>query len=158
MFDGPWVAGSDARSTTPEMLATASWLHGYAGDNARILSDKDTAINMLAYANAYPVQHIDTWELTETTAPVTAKTLGAMYALEVDYVIVDERMATDLNLRGYWYGGRDPQAFTQTEPFPIAAVDRLATMPWASQVYATEHMRVYQIDRFGLAEAYLAVR
>ena len=157
-FDGQWVAGSEARSTTPEMLAMASWLRGYAGDNARILSDKDTATNMLAYANAYPVQHIETWELTETTAPVTAKTLGAMYALEVDYVIVDQRMATDLNLRGYWYGGRDPQALTQTEPFPIAAVDRLATMPWASQVFATEHMRVYQIDRFGLAEAYLAVR
>ena len=157
-FGGPWIAGADTRSTTPEILETASWLHGYAGDNARILADRDIQANMLAYANAYPVQHINTWELTETPAAITAKTLGQMYALKVGYVIVDERMATDLNLRGYWYGGTDPLALTQANPFPIETVTKLATEPWATPVHQTENLRVYAIDPIRLAEAYAATQ
>jgi hypothetical protein len=157
-FAGPWVAGAGTRSTTPEMLETASWLQTYAGDNARILADRDTEANMLAYANAYPVQHINTWELTETSAAITAKTLGEMYALKVGYVIVDQRMATDLNIRGYWYGGTDPQALTQVHPFPIEAVTKLAMEPWATQVHQTDNLRVYAIDPTRLAEAYAATQ
>lgn len=152
-FPGGWIAGSDTRVSTPELITAAKWLRQTAGADARILSDKDTSNNLLAYAWAIPVQPVATWELTETEKPVSKATLARMYEKGVQYVVVDMRMSTTLNARGYWYGNRDPQAFKQTTPFSAVAVTKLRTVPWASQVYASEHLRIYRIDHTALATA-----
>lgn len=152
-FPGPWIAGADTRSSTPDMVAAAEWLRRNAGTGARILSDKDTSDNFLGYAWAIPVTNVATWELTETTKPVSTATLRRMYQLNVQYVVVDTRMASSLNMRGYWYGNLDPSAFKQTGPFPYAAVTKLDHEPWADEVYRSTNFRIYWIDRSILASS-----
>jgi hypothetical protein len=152
-FPGPWVAGADTRSSTPEMVAAADWLRQAAGPGARILSDKDTEDNFLAYAWAIPVLNVPAWDLTETTKPVSGGTLKELYQLDVQYVVVDLRMATSISLRGYWYGADDPLAFKQTKPFTYVEVTKLSTEPWAERVYASQDLQIYRIIRPILAGA-----
>jgi hypothetical protein len=152
-FPGRWIAGADSRSGTTEMLEATQWFRKQAGANAQILSDKDTANNFFVYADAVPVADVAAWELTETEAPVTSVTLIRMAEMNVQYVVVDERISTSVSLRGFWYGTADPLARRQTTPFPGAAVNKLAAVPWASVVYQDTNLRIYKINHSALLAA-----
>jgi len=60
-------------------------------------------------------------------------------------------MSSALSARGYWYSNHEPAAYSQTVPFSFTAVNKLATLPWASAVYSSEHLKIYQINRAVLA-------
>jgi hypothetical protein len=152
-FPGRWIAGADTRSSTPEVIAAADWLLRTAGPGARVIADKDAAVNLMAYGQAYPIRNVAIWEITENVARPMQRTLADMYNKRVEYIAVDFRMATTMNIRGYWYVPWEPEAGNRTRPIPYAAVSKLQTMPWASRVYASENLRIYRIDRDKLAVA-----
>ena len=67
------------------------------------------------------------------------------------YLIVDTRMSEQLPLTGVYFAPEEPGARTYTAPVPRKALDKYALMPWAIQIYASDHYRIYRLDLKRLA-------
>ena len=63
------------------------------------------------------------------------------------YLIVDTRMAEQLPLTGVYFAPEEPGREDATPSrFRCEALDKYALMPWAIQIYASDHYRIYRLD------------
>jgi hypothetical protein len=60
-------------------------------------------------------------------------------------------MSEQLPLTGVYFAPEEPRARTYTEPVPIDNLTKYALMPWAIQIYASDHYRIYRLDLKRLA-------
>ena len=62
------------------------------------------------------------------------------------YLVVDGRMATDLPQTGVYLAPEEPGARHHTTPVPAAALAKYTKVPWAIQIYSSNHYRIYRLD------------
>lgn len=144
-FPKPFRWGTDTNSASAEARTVAEQLAVAAGD-VRVVTDRYTGLQVAAYGGldlAAPSVGFPAWGLTQTLGDPAAPLVQSLVTSHFDYLVVDVRMAHEPAYNGNNYGPEDPLAGRVT---PMAQLDRLDRVPWASRIITTEHLRVYRLD------------
>jgi hypothetical protein len=152
-FPGPFVYGSDARSITPELLATSEWFSARFGTGNNIVTDRYTGLifasfgaqNTAYVSSKFPIYYL---YLAQPGVTIEPSLLAEMTSSNITYLIVDKRMAYELPQLGIY--------FTSTEPFlsepqggkPIfyGRLDKFNTIKWLVKVFQSDNYSIYRIN------------
>jgi hypothetical protein len=144
-FPGPFRWGTDTNSASDEARTVARELQAKAG-RVRVVSDAYTALQLGAYGGlevAAPSAGFPAWELTQTGQDPPARLAQMLLASRYDYLVVDIRMGEQAPFNGHNFGAGDPLLGRAT---PMDYLTRLDSIPWASRVISTAHLRVYRLN------------
>lgn len=144
-FPGPFRWGTDTNSASVEARTVGERLAAEAGP-VRVVTDQYTALQLIAYANldvAAPSQGFPAGNLAQTPTDPSPQLAGMLIVSRYNYLVVDTRMAAQPAFNGTNFGSADPLADRAT---PVAYLDRLDHVPWASRVMSTQHLRVYRLN------------
>jgi len=148
-FPGPYIYGSDTRSLTPELLATADWLRSTAGPNQHIVADRDTGIAIGTYGNesvAAPSPGFPVWDLYFSTGLPSKLLIRELQSSGYHYLVVETEMYRSMPLVGLYFTPEEPKFGTRTEPPPKAALAKFGNLPWLTEIFSTQHYRIYRMD------------
>jgi len=148
-FPGPYIYGSDTRSLTPELLATADWLRSTAGPNQNIVADRDTGIAIGTYgdesvASASP--RFPVWDLYFSTGLPPKRLIRELRTSAYHYLVVETEMYQSLPLIGYYFTPQETKYGSRTKPPPQAALAKFGKLPWLTEIFSTQHYRIYRMD------------
>jgi hypothetical protein len=140
--------GDDARSVSREGAAVAAWMAAHAPIDSNVVADRYTSQQVSSIgrmATLSPSASFPLWDLYRSATPVRRQVLNQVLDADVDYFIVDARMATKRPRMGFWFIGDEPGA-GDTKTFPQAAIDRFNCLPWLRATYAAGPLTVYKVD------------
>jgi hypothetical protein len=148
-FPGPYIYGSDTRSLTPELATTANWLRSAVGPDLNIVADRDAGIALgtdggesIAPASpGFPV-----WDLYFSTKPPPMRLIRDLQASGYHYLVVDTEMFQSLPLVKYYFNIEEPGYGSRTKPPPRAALAKFSNLPWLTEIFSTQHYRIYRMD------------
>jgi hypothetical protein len=148
-FPGPYIYGSDTRSLTPELSATARWLRATVGPNEPTIADRDTGTAIGAIggepvasaSSGFPI-----WDLYFSTKLPTERLLRELRTSGYHYLVIESEMYQSLPLTQFYFNTEEPGYGTRTQPPPKAALAKFSNLPWVTEIYSTEHLRIYRLD------------
>jgi hypothetical protein len=153
-FPGPFRYGSDARSITPELLATSEWFSAGFGTGNNIVTDRYTGLifasfggqNTAYVSSKFPVYNL---YLDEPGAPIEPSSLLAELSSEnITYLIVDRRMAYELPQLGVYFTSTDPATLQPEGGKPIfyGRLEKFDTMQWLIKVFQSDDYSIYRLN------------
>jgi hypothetical protein len=151
-FPGPWEAGADSRSLTPELADAAGWLREYDSPD-RVVADiyTGTALGVLgttrdacAVAASCPGE-LQIWRFYDGEK-IRGADLALLRSEGYRFLAVDRRMTTATPRSGYWFNRDEQGAFEHREPFPEQILVRLEAQRWLTKVYASSSFDLYEIN------------
>jgi hypothetical protein len=145
-FPGPYEYGSDSRSITPELTASAEWLKQEAGAGNNVVAARDNGLafgsfgeQQVSRASAgFPV-----WQLYFDRGLPSKQLLDELRTSKYRYLVVDRRMAEAHPLTGVYFVDGEPAAVSDNTP-PVAALNKLDDLPWLAKIYSTDNLRIYR--------------
>lgn len=148
-FPGPFLFGSDTRSLTPEVLATATWFDQHVGSGVRIMTDRYTGLAFVLAADSWtasPSAGFPAYDLFFSAAPPSPDLVAELASSDYEYLIVDKRVATDLPSLGSYFEGDQAITAELTQPIPAANINRYAKAPWTTKVFESDNYVIYRFD------------
>jgi hypothetical protein len=148
-FPGPYIYGSDTRSLTPELLATADWLRSTTGPDQHIVADRDTGIAIGTYGDelvAAPSPGFPVWDLYFSTGLPPKRLIRELQSSGYHYLVVETEMYRSLPLVGLYFTPEEPGYGSRTDPPPKAALAKFRDLPWLTEIFSTQHYRIYRMD------------
>lgn len=151
-FPGPWEAGADSRSLTPELADAARWLHGY-GSHDRVVADIYTGTSLGVFGtdrdacavSASCPGDLQIWRFYNGQT-VRGSDLALLRSEGYRFLAVDRRMITDTPRSGYWFNRAEEGAFEHEDPYPKEVLARLESLRWLTKVYASNDYDIYEIN------------
>ncbi len=144
-FPGTFVAGSDARMLSSEVLELAAWLRQQPAPRS-FISDIYTGNILAGYGRARYAKKFPTWDLLFYPSQPEPRVLDNLRSADVEYLVVDRRVSEVIFRGGYYVDRNEPLAGERAGPIPVAALDKLDELTWADKVYTSEHYDVYRFD------------
>lgn len=144
-FPGPFRWATDTDSATDEARTVARVLAAQAGP-VRVVTDAYTGLQLVSYGGlsvAAPSAGFPAWDLTQTGDDPPPELAGMLVSSRYDYLVVDIRMGEEAPFNGHNFGQGDPLLGRAT---PMAYLNRLDAVPWATRIVSTQHLRVYHLD------------
>lgn len=150
-FPGPWEAGADSRTLTPELLDAADWLAGYDSPD-RVVADiySGTALGVFgttrdscAVAASCPGD-LEIWRFYNGQN-IRGSDLALLRSEGYRFLVVDRRMTTSTPRSGYWFNRNEEDAFEHDQPFSKTMLARLESFRWLTKVYASTNYDLYEI-------------
>ena len=157
-FPGPWEAGADSRSLTPELADASAWLRAYDSSD-RVVADLysgtslgvfGTTRNPCAVSAACPGD-LQIWRFYNGQT-VRGSDLALLKSEGYRFLAVDRRITTSTPRSGYWFNRSEENAFEHDEPYPKETLARLESFRWLTKVYASTNFDLYEIH-IGAASA-----
>lgn len=152
-FPGTFLYGSDARSVTPELIATSTWFSAHFGTGNNVVTDRDTGLifgsyglqNPAAPSSGFPAYDL---YLTHTGAPIKPPYLQyELSSSDYDYLIVDGRMAYEVPENGVYFDVNEPSSFVKSggRVFRAPLAD-FNMMPWMFKVFQSDNYSIYRLN------------
>ena len=154
-FPGPYIYGSDTRSLTPELVATADWLRSAVGPGRLVVADRDTGIAISTFGDetlAGPSPGFPVWDLYFSTGLPPERLINDLRSSDYRYMVVESEMYQSLPLTGYYFNSSEPEVGSRTQPPPKAALAKFSGLPWLTEIYSSNHIQIYRFD-FALVDA-----
>ena len=151
-FPGPFVYGSDTRSTTPELLALARWLDRTQGNGRRIVADRFSGLPLAAFGGAWTATaspQFPLWQLYFQDRQPSAVLLQELRSAGYGYIVVDRRMSRALPRIGIYFDPLEPAAYAHATPPPVSALIQYEQKPWATTIYQSDNLAVYRLSDHG---------
>jgi hypothetical protein len=152
-FPGPFLFGSEARSITPELLATSEWFSARFGTGNNIITDLDTGLVFGSFGLQSPgaasagFPFYDLY-LTKPGAPVEPPFL--LYELSAGgytYLIVDERIADEIPETGVYFERNEPNFVTSTGMSIFhGRLGKFNTVTWMVKVFQSDNYSIYRLN------------
>jgi len=152
-FPGPFRYGSDARSITPELLATSEWFSARYGTGNNIITDRYTGLIFASFGaqnTAYVSSKLPAYNLylAAPGAPIEPPSLLVrLRTSDINYLIVDKRMAYELPQLGIYFTTTDPASVLPQNGKPIfnGRLNKFDTMQWLTKVFQSDDYSIYRI-------------
>jgi hypothetical protein len=152
-FPGPYLFGSDARSNTPELDAMTQWFLKRFGSGNNIVTDRQTGLVAASSGlqnTAFPSAGFPTWDLY---ADSPGKPLGPPFLLaelkssDYLYLIVDERMATNIPNVGVYFEPDETANYILPDgkSFFAGRLGKFNTVQWMYKVFSSDNYAVYRM-------------
>jgi len=151
-FPGPFVYGSDTRSTTPELLALARWLDRTQGTGRHIVADRFSGLPLAAFGGAWTATaspQFPLWQLYFQDRQPSAALLREVRSAGYGYIVVDRRMSQALPRIGIYFDPLEPAAYAHATPPPASALIQYEQRPWATTIYQSDNLAVYRLASHG---------
>jgi hypothetical protein len=142
-YPGPYEFGSDTRSVTPETLHLASFVRAHLGPNARVVTDRFTALALTQHADAVtpvPTKGLPLAAIWYNRRPPIPPLMFALQRQRDDYIAVDIRDSHHPMFEAPLFGPGEPRLV------PQRTFTNMAHWPWLHLLYSSAHYRLYKID------------
>ena len=151
---GPFLYGSDARSVTPELLATSEWFSARFGTSNNIITDRYTGLIFGSFGlqnTMYPSGVLPFYNLYLAKPDDPIEPPYLIYDLSltnVTYLIVDERMANELPELGVYFTSADPASVGPQNGISAfrGKLDKFNTMKWMVKIYQSDNYSIYRLN------------
>jgi hypothetical protein len=151
-FPGPFLYGSDARSVTPELLATSDWFLARFGVGNKIVIDRYTGLIFASFglqAPASPSAGFPVWNLYLAEPGTKIEPPFLLYDLSLSnytYLIVDARMAYDLPELGVYFTPSDPAYLLPKNGKSVfyGNLNKFNTIQWTIKVFQSDTYSIYR--------------
>ena len=151
-FPGPWEAGADSRSLTPELADAAHWLRTYDSPD-RVVADIYTGTSLGVFGttrdacavSASCPGDLQIWRFYNGQT-VRGSDLALLRSEGYRFLAVDRRMIEATPRSGYWFNRSEEGAFEHDEPYPKEILARLESFRWLTKVYASNDYDIYEIN------------
>ncbi len=145
---GSYVVGGDSRSVEPQGLASADWALNFLGPNNRFAADRTNRLLLGSTGEQYLVTHLN--DRVDVSPLYTSAGFGPIQAAiirqgDIEYLLVDRRLATALPRNGVYFETNEESANTHTVPLDangLAKFDRLLDV---NLVYDSGAIQIYQL-------------
>jgi hypothetical protein len=151
-FPGSAEVGDDGRSVSRESAAVAEWLAANAPVDTAVMTDRFSSLQIGSLgrmATLRPSAGFPIWDLYTSAEPVRLEVLKQVLDADIEYFVVDSRMATTRPTIGFWFTREEPGA-KGPDPYPQAAIDRFKCLPWLHAVFAAGPLTVYEVDPYAM--------
>lgn len=148
-FPGPYVFGSDTRSTTNELFETAAWFRETQGPDQGLISDRTNQIVFASRALAIlgvPSESYPVWDFIVKEEPVDPGLLDQVADEDLRFVVIDKRQIEFIPRTKFYLDQKEPLAGERTEPVGIGSLTKWDEMPYALRIYESDHLIVYRLD------------
>ena len=151
---GPFLFGSDARSVTPELLATSEWFSARFGTGNNVITDRYTGLIFGSFGlqnTVYPSGHLPFYNLylAQPNGPIEPPSLLTNLRLSnITYMIVDERMAYELPELGVYFTSADPASLRPQGGKSVfyGKLEGFDTVQWMVKVYQSDNYSIYRFN------------
>jgi hypothetical protein len=140
-FPGPYVFGTDTRSTTPELRALAKWANKHLAAGTSVVTDRFTREQIeaytglqVAYSSQYPVYYL--YRDGDHPSPELRQ---ALRAGGFKYFILDKRIEREYPFTSFFQG-------YQPEYVNIAALKAMRTNGFAKLIHETPNYQVFELQ------------
>jgi hypothetical protein len=152
-FPGPFLYGSEARDETPEVDAMSQWFLNRFGAGNNVVTDLFTGLVEASYGlqnTGFPSAGFPTWDLYTDSPdqPIGPPFLLAeLQSAQYLYLIVDERMATNVPQVGAYFEGVEPDNLITPAGKSIFAgrLGKFNTVQWMYKVFESDNYVVYRM-------------
>jgi hypothetical protein len=153
-FPGPFLYGSESRSTTPELLGASRWFSAQLGTGNSIVTDRYTGLifaslglqNIPTPSPGFPI-----WDLYLDKPGSLIRPTHLLSGLESSYytyLIVDRHMAYEVPEEGRYFSSDEPSSLI-TRSGKSAFRGRLGkfnAIPWMVKVFQSDNYSVYRLN------------
>jgi hypothetical protein len=151
-FPGPFLYGSDARSVTPELIATSNWFLARFGAGNKIVIDRYTGLIFASFglqAPASPSAGFPVWNLYLAKPGTKIEPPFLLYDLSLSnytYLIVDARIAYDLPELGVYFTPSDPPYLLPKNGKSVfyGNLNKFNTIQWTIKVFQSDNYSIYR--------------
>ena len=151
---GPFLYGSDARSSTPELLATSAWFKARFGAGNNIVTDRYTGLIFASFGvqnTAFPSGKFPVYNLylAKPGAPIEPPSLISQLArAKITYLVVDKRMAYELPELGIYFTPTDPPTLQPQNGTPVFynTLGKFDNIQWLVKVYQSDNYSIYRLN------------
>jgi hypothetical protein len=157
-FPGPYVFGSDTRSITPELVSTADWFRQHIGTGQLIVTDRYTGLAFVRDADAWtaaPSAGFPTYDLYFHDGRPSSQLVRELSSSRYAYLVVDQRMATELPAIGVFFEPDEPFAYGSVNPVSTQTLVQYENYPWTTLIFQSDDYAIYRFD-FGAIAAHVA--
>lgn len=145
---GPYQVSADARSVDAANLAAAHWLAVGVPRGGVVYGDRTSGLLAAAYGDQTTVLHVSTGIDASRLllAPTfTSQDRALIRAAKLDYLIVDQRLATGLPHQQFYiesgeFGGGD-----RTAPVTTGALAKFGSVPGVERLYDNGSLVIYDV-------------
>ncbi len=146
---GPFLPAAGDRSFAQEGVAAAMWARDHLVSGSRIATDESDAVLMGSYGDLDPERGvIDGLPVPSLFLSRTfgKKSRRIIVADDLQYIIVDKRLAGVLPLRGFYFEADEPNAFAHFKPLPRAALEKFdhSTL---TRIYDSGNIVIYDTEQ-----------
>ena len=146
---GPYLVSADHRSVDPESINAAEWTLAYLGPGNRIASDRSNYNLLVTFGQQWIVTSQDTGvEIADIffTPQFGAGTKGIIRYANIQYLLVDHRLSTDLPRMGTYFDRSEPDGLYHTTPIPAAALDKFDGVQNVSRIFDSGNIVIYDVE------------
>jgi hypothetical protein len=151
-FPGPYLFGSDTRSNTPELDSMTQWFLKRFGPGNNVVTDRQTGLQIASAGlqnTAFPSAGFPTYDLYSDPP---GQPIGPGYLLsellysKYLYLVVDERMATDVPVIGVYFEPDEPVSYISADGKSLFAgkLGKFDGIQWMYKVFASDNYSVYR--------------
>ncbi|MGR6967069.1 hypothetical protein ACU610_21660 [Geodermatophilus sp. URMC 61] len=142
---GPYLVAADPRSVDALSVETAYWMRRHLDPNEVIIGDRVNSLTAMAYGqvdqNTGLVAGHPVFEVF--FSPTFGETERQIIQVgDVDYILLDRRLAEAVPLTGY-YGRGERELPSYQEPVPVGALAKFDGIPELDRVYDAGPIQVY---------------
>jgi hypothetical protein len=152
-FPGPFLYGSDARSTTPEELAASAWFSAHFGTGHNLVVDRNSGLIFGSYGLqnfSAPSAGFATWELflAKSGSLIPPYLLEELRSSNYTYMIVDRRMAYEIPADDTYFTTGEPADLVPSTGKSVfyGRLDKFNSLPWMIKVFQSDNYSIYRLN------------
>jgi hypothetical protein len=149
---GPYVVGADSRSIQPESIEAAEWARRALGPNNRIIADRTNWLVMGTYGRQTPVAgYVGGRNLSSIflSPQLGARERALLRDADIDYIIVDRRLTTDLPALGIYFESSDERLRgPYRAPLDPQLLAKFETARGITRVFDSGDIVIYDVREF----------
>jgi hypothetical protein len=142
---GRYRVAADAQSIEPMGIETALWAREWLGAGNRFTADRVNRLLLASYGRqdvrVKIIEGVETGRLFEAEKPWPDE-LWALMRSDIDFLLVDLRLSTDLPVLGFYF---EPWDEGRGKPLPADALLKFNDVEGISRVYDNGFMVIYDV-------------
>jgi hypothetical protein len=148
---GSYMVSADTRSIEPQGIYAARWAGEHLNPEGRIAADRINTLLLATYGQMRPVTHqYDRLYISPvfTSPQIGALELELIRRVGLQYVLVDDRLATMLPRVGVYFEAGEPGGERYRTPLSPLALNKFDTMEGVSRLFDSGDIQIYDIGAF----------
>jgi len=145
---GPYLAGADTRSVERQGIQTATWMLEHLGPERRVVADRVNRILTGLFGRQRPVSNfadqVRTYELF-FGPDVGDKERSIIERGDVEYIVVDRRLAGVRPLAGPYFESGEDRRVAQAGGLTLEALTKFEDVPGVDVIFDSEDMSIYDV-------------
>ena len=152
-FPGPFLYGSETRSTTPELLLASAWFLARFDTGHNLVTDRYTGLIFASYGLqniAKTSPGFPTYELylAKSGSQIPSSLLAEFKSGNYNYLIVDRRMAYEIPTIGVYFVHGEPAYLIPKSGKSIfyGRLDKFNSLSWMVKVFQSDNYAIYRLN------------